>query len=110
MVLMNVVQDDTMTVPGFEHHTFTCLECQDVEQRLVFTKQDRESDTEPMPEQAAPPVVPASTVQDEPVAASGLLSCPVEPAQTALASTLERSGRCRLDLYRFCCVGMLHHA
>jgi hypothetical protein len=82
MILMNVVQDDTMAVPGFEHHTFTCSECQDVEQRLVFTKQDRESDTEPMPEQAAPPVVPASTVQDEHVAPSGLLSCPVEPAQT----------------------------
>jgi hypothetical protein len=82
MVLMNVVQDDTMAVPGFEHHTFTCSECQDVEERLVFTKQNRESDTEPMLEQAAPPVAPASTVQDEPVAASGLLSCPVEPDQT----------------------------
>jgi hypothetical protein len=82
MVLMNVVQDDTMAVPGFEHHTFTCSECQDVEERLVFTKQNRESDTEPMLEQAAPPVAPASTVQFEPVAASGLLSCPVEPDQT----------------------------
>jgi hypothetical protein len=82
MVLMNVVQDDTMAVPGFEHHTFTCSECQDVEERLVFTKQNRESDTEPMLEQAAPAVAPASTVQDEPVAASGLLSCPVEPDQT----------------------------
>ena len=79
MMLMNVVQDDTMVVPGFEHHTFKCSECQDVEQRLVFTKQDRYGD---IPEQAAPAVAPASTVQDEPVAASGLLSCPVEPDQT----------------------------
>ena len=82
MILMNVVQDDTMAVPGFEHHTFTCSECQDVEERLVFTKQNRESDTEPMLGEAAPAVAPASTVQDEPVAASGLLSCPVEPDQT----------------------------
>ena len=82
MILTNVVQDDTMEVAGFDHHTFTCSECQDVEERLVFTKQNRESDTEPMLEQAAPPVAPASTVQDEPVAASGLLSCPVEPDQT----------------------------
>ena len=52
MMLMNVVQDDTMVVPGFEHHTFKCSECQDVEQRLVFTKQDRDGDTKPMPEQA----------------------------------------------------------
>jgi hypothetical protein len=48
----------------------------------AFTKQNRESDTEPMLEQAAPAVAPASTVQDEPVATSGLLSCPVEPDQT----------------------------
>ena len=82
MILTKVVQDDTMEVAGFDHHTFTCSECQDVEERLVFTKQNRESDTEPMLEQAAPAVAPASTVQDEPVAASGLLSCPVEPDQT----------------------------
>jgi len=87
MVLMNVVQDDTMAVPGFEHQTFTCSECQDVEQRLVFTKQDRESDTEPMLEQAAPPVAPASTVQDERVAASGLLSCPVQTASVEATQT-----------------------
>ena len=74
MILTSVVPDDTMEVTGFEQHTFTCSECQDVEERLVFTKQDRESDTEPMPEQVAPPVVPASTVHDEPVAASGLLT------------------------------------
>ena len=76
MILTNVVQDDTMEVAGFDHHTFTCSECQDVEERLVFTKQNRESDTEPMLEQAAPPVAPASTVQDEPVAASGLFELP----------------------------------
>ena len=82
MVLTNVVQDETMAVPGFKHHTFMCSECQDIERRFVFMKQDRNSDTEGMPEQVAPPVVPASTVQDEPVAASGLFSCPVEPDQT----------------------------
>ena len=92
MVLMNVVQDDTMAVPGFEHHTFTCSECQDVEERLVFTKQNRESDTELMLEQAAPAVAPASTVQDEPVAASGLLSCPVEPDQTVSTVPAEPTG------------------
>ena len=70
MILMNVVQDDTMAVPGFEHHTFTCSDCEDTERRLVFTKPSRESDTEPSPVQAAQPVMPASTVQDEHVAPS----------------------------------------
>ena len=71
MILTNVVPDDTMEVTGFEHHTFTCSECQDVEGRLVFAEQGR---GKPVPEQVAPPIVPASTAQDEPVAASGLLT------------------------------------
>jgi hypothetical protein len=74
MILMNVVQDDAIPVLGFEHHTFMCSECQDVERRLVFMKHGREDDTVPMPMQAAPPIVPASTVQEEHIAASGLLS------------------------------------
>ena len=74
MVLMNVVQDDTMALPGFEHHTFKCSECQDMERRLVFTKHNCESDTEPAHVQAAPPITPAPTVQDEHVARSGVLS------------------------------------
>ena len=45
MILVNAVQDDTMTIPGFEHHTFTCSECQEVERRFVFTKHSRECDT-----------------------------------------------------------------
>jgi hypothetical protein len=91
MILTNAVQDETMAVPGFEHHTFMCSECQDIERRFVFMKQDRNSDTEGMPEQVAPPVVPASTVQDEPVTASDLVTGPMEqgeivplqPTQTA---------------------------
>jgi hypothetical protein len=81
MVLTNVVQDETMAVPGFKQHTFMCSECQDIERRFVFMKQDRNSDTEGMPEQVAPPVMPASTVQDEPVAASDLVTGPMEPVE-----------------------------
>jgi hypothetical protein len=32
MILTNVVQDDTIGVPGFEHQTFMCSKCHD----LVF--------------------------------------------------------------------------
>jgi hypothetical protein len=74
MILMNAVPDDTMEVHGFEQHTFTCSECQDVERRLVFTTHSREGDTDATPVQAAPPIAPASTVQDEHVAPSGVLS------------------------------------
>ncbi len=72
MILMNVVQDNTMAVPGFEYHTFMCSECHDIERRLVFTKCGRESDAEPMPLHTAPSIAPASTAQDKRVAAPGL--------------------------------------
>jgi len=74
MILIDVVRDDAMAVPGFEHHTFACSGCRDVERRLVFTKRGRESGSQPMPLRTAPPIMPALTVQDEHAAASGLLS------------------------------------
>ena len=47
MVLMKVVQDDTMPVPGFERRTFMCSACHDVEGRLVFVRPGQQSDAEP---------------------------------------------------------------
>ncbi len=72
MILMNVNRDDTMAVLGFEHHTFRCSACHETERRLVFTKHGRETDAEPLPVHPEPPIVPASAVQDERIAASGL--------------------------------------
>jgi hypothetical protein len=74
MILMNVVQDDTMAVPGFEHRTFMCSSCHDVERRLAFVKQD-ESVPEALPVHAAPPIVPAEPAPDEHIAlpAPGLI-------------------------------------
>jgi hypothetical protein len=37
MYVTQVMQDDTMPVPGFERHTLECLECGDIERRLMFT-------------------------------------------------------------------------
>jgi hypothetical protein len=39
MYVTQVVQDGTMPVPGFEHHTLECLECGEIERRLVFTRE-----------------------------------------------------------------------
>jgi hypothetical protein len=72
MTWMEVVPDDTIGVPGFERRTFMCSECQDFEERLVFTKHGRESDAIAMPVHAAPSIEPPSTVHDEPVVTSGL--------------------------------------
>jgi hypothetical protein len=56
-------------VRGVERHTFVCSECHVTEQRVVFIKDGRETDSPPMPMQAAPPVNRASMMQDEHVAA-----------------------------------------
>ena len=101
MILTNVVQDDTIGVPGFEHQTFRCSECHDLERRFVFTKQDRDGDGEPMPEQAAPSVAPASTVHEEHVAVAEIVSvestqvAPLELTQTAPVKTICRSKRAK---------------
>jgi len=49
MILIKVVPDDTMPVPGFERRTFVCSSCHDVEQHLAFVKPGCESDAEPVP-------------------------------------------------------------
>ena len=37
MVLMEAVLADPTILPGFEHRTFSCSACRDIERRLVFT-------------------------------------------------------------------------
>ena len=68
-----MVPDDTVALRGVEHHTFVCSGCHVTEDRVVFIKDGRESDSPPIPMQAAPRKR-ASTEQDQHVAAPGLLS------------------------------------
>jgi hypothetical protein len=72
LILTNVVPDETVAVRGVENHTFICSACHVTEHRVVFIKGGRETDSPPMPMQAARRVKRASTVQEEHVAASGL--------------------------------------
>jgi hypothetical protein len=39
MRLVQTVPDETMIVPGFEHHTLHCAACHDEERRLVFVRE-----------------------------------------------------------------------
>ena len=41
MHLVHVAGDDTMMVRGYEHHTFECSGCPEVERRLTFTRAGR---------------------------------------------------------------------
>jgi len=38
MRLMQVVQENTLMAPGYEHHTLQCLGCDEVERRFVFSR------------------------------------------------------------------------
>src|SRR5262245_32376964 len=42
MRLMQVVRDNTMMVPGYEHHTMQCMGCNEVERRFVFSRESTE--------------------------------------------------------------------
>jgi hypothetical protein len=70
MNLITTTEDDTMPVAGFEHHTFMCLACGDVEQRLVFRAVGQ---NEAQPVHTAPPITPALPADDEHAAAVGFL-------------------------------------
>jgi hypothetical protein len=38
MLLMDVVRDDTMKVPAFDHHIYRCSACRHIARRLVFRR------------------------------------------------------------------------
>ena len=44
MRLMQVVQDNTMMVSGYEHHTLQCSGCDEVERRFVFSRASEPSE------------------------------------------------------------------
>jgi hypothetical protein len=71
MHVVQVVPDDTMMVPGYEHHTLQCSGCSDTERRLVFNREAAEraaaAETESVPVVPPPEAVP-TTNTDERVA------------------------------------------
>ena len=74
MTLIGVVEDDTFKlVRGFEHHTYMCSKCGDIERRFVFDKHSKEPNTEAVPILSPPPIAPALTTQNQPKTAQGFL-------------------------------------
>jgi hypothetical protein len=73
LILTDVTPDDTVAVRGVENHTFICSACHVTEHRVVFTKGGRETDSPPMPMQAARRVKRAPVEEGHSVA-PGLLS------------------------------------
>jgi len=78
MRLVQVVEDTTMFVSGYEHHTWQCSACSTVEQRMTFTHKKT-----PIPTVVEPiQTIPAQTVPVEPTQTE-----PGEPSQTTPVET-----------------------
>jgi hypothetical protein len=86
MLLMQTVQDETMPVPGFEHHTFMCSSCHDVEHRLAFAKPSEQPSPKAVPVDAVP--VHAMAVHAASVDAASVDAAPLHIAP--LISPAER--------------------
>jgi hypothetical protein len=71
MILVNVIEDKTMPVPGFQRHAYMCSLCHDTEQRLAFNKDAQERELETVV--APTPVEPVSTMQNLRATAKGFL-------------------------------------
>ncbi len=61
MHLMQVVQDNTMLVSGYEHHTWQCSNCSEIERRLVFIREKTPADK--IQVEPAHPEPPAAKLQ-----------------------------------------------
>ena len=91
MRLVQVVEDTTMFVPGYEHHTWQCSACSTVEQRLTFTREKTPTQTaqvEPIQSVSPEPGVTAEPSEGMPMEPTEAMpvklteAVPVEPTQT----------------------------
>ena len=91
MRLAQVVEDTTMFVSGYEHHTWQCSACSTVEQRMTFSREKTPTQTaqvEPIQSVSAEPGVTAEPSEAMPMEPTAAMSAelteavPVEPTQT----------------------------
>jgi hypothetical protein len=90
MLLMQSVQDDTMAVAGFEHHTFMCSSCHDIEHRLVFAKQDPEATVTKEESKAEPTKAPEESDTLERNDTERVLEYTASPTSPLSAEGVER--------------------
>src|SRR5262249_31915093 len=85
-----VVEDTTMFVSGYEHHTWQCSSCSTVEQRMTFTGEKTPAPTVPEQPTQAVPVEPTQTAPLQSAQAVPAEPTPiVQPTQTATVEPTE---------------------
>jgi len=87
MRLIEVTKDTTMSVSGYEHHTWQCSACSTVEQRMTFSCQNTSTQTklllEPIQSVSAPPTQAASPEPSEETPAEPTSAMPAELTEAA---------------------------
>jgi hypothetical protein len=91
MRLVEAVEDSTMLVPGYEHQTWQCLGCSDVEQRLTFTGKKRRTHKAPLGPVHMGSVEPAQTAAVEPVQTEPVETAPIVPIQVTQITEVDPS-------------------
>jgi hypothetical protein len=62
MRLMQAIPDTTMMVTGYEHHTLQCTGCNEIERRLVFTREKTPVANVPVPPAPVHPAEPPAQI------------------------------------------------
>lgn len=94
MILLNVVPDTNMMVPGYEHHKLQCSGCYEVEQRLVFCQRNGSRPGEA----AADGEVQRSENRLGEAAATGEATAPLPASPTAWGRAVEKVRNQQADL------------
>src|SRR5262249_41650183 len=84
MYLAHVAPDNTMPVPGYEHHSLKCSECGDTERRLVFAGDEVSPDAKTPLQNPPPKAMPAKEPPAKAIPAKVALA-EVAPAKEAPA-------------------------
>jgi hypothetical protein len=89
MRLVQVTEDTTMFVSGYEHHTWQCSGCSTTERRMIFTREKTPTPSVTIEPTHTMRAKPAQTVPIEPTSVQAALTAPVETTVQVKASQTE---------------------
>jgi hypothetical protein len=89
MRLVEVVEDATMLVSGYEHQTWQCSGCSSVERRMTFSREKRQTHKVPVTDVAS--LEPTQTAAAELARTAPVESTPIVPIQAIQTAQAEPS-------------------
>ena len=86
MRLVQVTEDTTMLVSGYEHHTWQCTGCSTTERRMIFTREKTPTPSVTIEQTHVMRAKPVQTVPIEPTSVQSAQTAPVETTVQVKAS------------------------